>query len=617
MRCPNTICLALLMTSNAWSQSADSTGIPMWDSPATRTLADTTRIITLLDSARAWVGQGETERPVHVTAAALELISGIPLPNSAEDWLGIRTMQANKLQGIAHHYAGRYAKALDSFQHMEVAAHAQGRDKDVAAALNYQGYQYRSMVELERARAITLRALRILQGLPEDGNLANTYSGLGAIYFDLARMDSALILQQNAVELNERLGYDYYAALCRMAVAEIHNHNSHFQDAAEEIRLARPAVMEEGSPPDQVIFLYHEARAFMGTQRIKDAEASARQAMDLATEVGNDEYVFRSLELLALVASAQEQFGLAMELQDSARMALVRTLDLAKAQELTEVRLTAEHEREAAQAQLLLNEEKRQKKYMMIGGGLVALIAALLLWSLLAARRNAALLRSKNEEILRAQSRVVEVEKQRENEAVRTRIARDIHDDIGSGLTKITMLGNDAKRRMSDASEELQSSLDRIIGHSREVSAALSDIVWTVDPLHDTSAELVSHARMVTQRLLEDTDLQAELRFTHNDPSHPVSPNTKHHVMMVLKEALNNAMKYAGKSNVVVEFKAGAHRVDLRVSDDGPGFGPVLTGREGNGLRNMRKRAEAIGATLTINASPGKGCTVSLQGALD
>ena len=613
MRCSTILYIALLLTSKARSQSTDSTGIPVWAAPATNTLADTARIITLLDSARAWVGRGETERPVRAASAALDLIKAIPVPNTAEEWLNIRTMQANKLEGIAHHYAGRYAKALGSFQRMEVAAQALGREKDVAAALNYQGYQYRSMVELERARAITLRALRILKSLPEDGNLANTYSGLGTIYFDMARMDSALILQHQAVELHERLGYVYLAALCRMSVAEIHNRNNHFQDAAKELRLARPAVMKEGSPPDQVIFLYHEARAYMGAQRIPDAEASARQAMDLATQVGNEEYVFRSLELLALVASAQQQHGLAMELQDSSRMALVRSLDLAKAQELTEVRLTAEHEREAAKAQLILEAEKRKKKYSMIGGGLVALIAALLLWSLLAARRNAALLRSKNEEILRAQSQVVEVEKQRENEQVRTRIARDIHDDIGSGLTKITMLGNDAKRRLSDASEDLRSSLDRIIGHSREVSAALSDIVWTVDPLHDTSAELVSHARMVVQRLLDDAPIPAELHFIHNEPAHAVAPNTKHQVMMVLKEALNNAMKYGGGSAIRVEFQAGAHRLHLRVSDQGPGFDTEATGREGNGLRNMRKRAEAIGATLTVVASPGNGCTVELQ----
>lgn len=605
-----------LVASAVLGQAPDTTGIPRWSSPPTRTLADTVRIIALLDSARAWVGRGETEKPVPATDQALELIDGIARPNSAEAWLDVRIMQANKLQGIAHHYAGRYAQALDRFQRMEQAAEKLDRKKDVAAALNYQGYQYRSMLEWDRAKQITLRALRILQSLPEDGNLANTYSGLGTIYFDLHQLDSALLLQRKAVELHERLGYAYLAAMCRMDISEVHNLRFQFSEAFEQLRLARPFLMEGGSPPDQVIFLYHETRALMGLGRLAEALRSAEQCHALALAVGNDEYRFRSLELQALLASAQGRHGDAMELQDSARTALTKSLDLAKAQELTEVRLSAEHEREAAKAQLLLDEEKRQKRNTLFGGGLVALIALLLLGFLITARRNAALLRAKNEEILRAQGQVVEAERQRENEQVRTRIARDIHDDLGSGLTKITMLGSDAKHKLNAASEDIRASLDRIIGHSREVSAALSDIVWTVDPLHDVSTELVTHARSVTERLLSDTGVETTLEFLHEGPDFPVSPGSKHHVMMVLKEAVNNALKYANARRITVSLLVGDARFKLRITDDGEGFDPIAKALDGNGLRNMRKRAEAIGATLAVTASPGAGCSVALEGTL-
>lgn len=274
--------------------------------------------------------------------------------------------------------------------------------------------------------------------------------------------------------------------------------------------------------------------------------------------------------------------------------------------------MRVERERELAVLAARVLEQRQKKRYALMGTAFAVLLAGAMFNMFRASRRNAAALATKNEEILRAQSQVVEAEKQRENEQVRTRIARDIHDDIGSGLTKITMLGNDAKRRLGDASEDVRSSLERIIGHSREVSTALSDIVWTVDPLHDTSAELVSHARTVTQRLLEGTDMRAELRFTHNEPPHAVPPNTKHHVIMVLKEALNNAMKYAGNSSVQVDFTAGDHRLRVHVRDGGPGFDATSAGLKGNGLRNMRKRAEAIGARLSVTSGPGKGCSVEL-----
>jgi signal transduction histidine kinase len=594
------------MAIASFGQNPDSLAIQELARGASKTLADTVRIDALLDSAKAWVSTGRTESPVTATNAALELVAQIHSNAAA---LTERTLHANKLQGVAHHYAGRYAQALLRFQEMEKAARTLGRKKDEAAALNYQGYQYRSMDETERALEITERSLAILLTLPADGNLANTYSGLGTIHFELQQFDKAMAMQHRAVDLHIRSGHDGLAALSRMDVAEIHNKFGRFDSAYHELSLARPLIMDGENAPDQCIFLYHEAHALLGLGRADEAERLAQVALRLAKEVGNDEHLYRANELLALVASAKGHYKEALLKQDSSRAALIKSLDLEKAQELTEVRLTAEHDREQAALHARLEEERRMKRNTMVGGGLILLVAVLLAALLITTRR-------KNAQILAAQQLVVDAEKQRENEQVRTRIARDIHDDIGSGLTKIAMLGSEVKRSLHEHSNELRSALDRIIGHSREVNAALSDIVWTVDPMRDTSAELVSHARAVAQRTLQDSGIASTLRFQHNDPEHTVAPGTKHHVVMVMKEAINNAMKYANASHITVLLDAGANRVKLVVTDNGAGFDPEALARVGNGLRNMRSRAAAMGANLTVEATPGTGCTVTLEGPL-
>ncbi|MBL7953226.1 MAG: tetratricopeptide repeat protein [Flavobacteriales bacterium] len=594
------------MAISSHGQNVDSLAVLELTRGSKGTLADTIRIDAILDSAKAWVSTGGTESPVMATDAVLDLIARIP---GDPPQLLVRTLQANKLQGVAHHYAGRYAPALSCFQEMEKAAKALGRKKDEAAALNYQGYQYRSMDETERALEITQRSLAILQTLPPDGNLANTYSGLGTIHFELEQFDKAMAMHHRAVELHISSGNDGLAALSRMDLAELHNRFGRFDSAYHELSLARPLIMGSENPPDQCIFLYHEAHALLGLGRTDEAERNAQEAMRLAKEVGNDEHLHRTNELLALLASAKGRYKEALQKQDSSRAALINSLDLEKAQELTEVRLTADHEREQALLHARVEEERQMKRSTMIGGGLILLVAVLLAALLFTTRR-------KNAQILAAQQRVVDVEKQRENEQVRTRIARDIHDDIGSGLTKIAMLGSEAKRSLQEHSNELRTALDRIIVHSREVNAALSDIVWTVDPLHDTSGELVRHAREVAHRLLSDSGVACTLRFNHHDPEHPVAPGTKHHVVMVMKEAINNAMKYANAQHITVQLDAGARHVKLVVTDNGSGFDPEALARNGNGLRNMRARAEAMGATLLLNASPGQGCTVTLEGTL-
>ena len=214
------------------------------------------------------------------------------------------------------------------------------------------------------------------------------------------------------------------------------------------------------------------------------------------------------------------------------------------------------------------------------------------------------------------QNELVEVERQRENETVRTRIARDIHDDIGGRLTKVAMLSNEAKRKAQDHADDLRATLDRITAHSREVSAALSDIVWSVDPAQDSSAELVHHAGHVAHRLLDDAGMRHKLRFEHTEPGHPVSPSAKHHVVMVMKEAINNALKYAEAERITVRLTAGAGRFELLVQDDGKGFDPLAEARAGNGMRNMGERAKALGASFSLTAAPGQGCTIAMAGPL-
>lgn len=617
MRYPLLLTCSLVILGPIHAQHSDSLPYPQWKEPIKKALADTLRVDVLLDSAKAWVSMGETERPVRATTEAIAVLDGVRGEERSSLPIRVRRMQAYKVQGVAHHYAGRYAKALESFQHFQTAAEALGDLKNKAAALNYQGYQYRAMTETQRAKAITLQAIGILETLPLDGQLANARSGLGTIYFELAMFDSAMVFQQSAAELHRQLGNNELEAMCRLDIAELHMVGGRYDAALSELQRARPVLMEDPNMTQHCIFLVQEGRALIGLARIAEARLSLGQALVLSEKMDNDEHTTRVNEMLALVAAAEGRFPEALARQDSVRNALVRDLDLEKARELTEVRLGAEHEKDQALAELRITEERQQKRNALVGGGLVLLIAFLLLWLLLSARRNSTLLRKKNEEIILAHQRALEAEKQRENEEVRTRIARDIHDDIGSGLTKIAMLSNDARRRVQESSTDLQATLDRIVGHSREVSAALSDIVWSVDPTHDTSMELVYHARNVAQRLFDGSNVEHSLRIEHKDPAHPVAPGVKHHIVMVMKEAINNALKYADAKLITVRLEAGAHAFTLEVTDDGKGFDTRAMARTGNGQRNMQARADSIGATLSVKSSPGQGCSVSLTGSLE
>ena len=578
----------------------------------TKDMADTTLAQWHIDLTAKRSKAGDMDSAATHTQKAIALLAPLLETHPKDRKVNLLLAKANRHAGRLKYFDSLYDESLQYMQRANTHATIAEDTVEIGRSIMYMGFCFREMNDTQQALTYTRQAIATLARTEERTDLGTAIMSMGGIFTNVDMTDSALFHFRNALDVFQRTGSRSQVAAVLLNMTGLFNNIGAHDSVDHYLMLAEPYAPAL-SPPAQVRYHGMVGRALTMRKDFRNALQELELAESLAD--GNPSDLAEILHVKALAYAGSQDMPAAMNALRAGDDAMVQDLDLAKVQAVTEQRLLFEHERETAEAAAKLVAEQERKRTFILLTICVLVIAAMLLALLLNARRNSAALKAKNAEILRAQHQVVEVEKQRENEQVRTRIARDIHDDIGSGLTKITMLGNDAKRRVRESPDEVVGALDRIIGHSREVNAALSDIVWTVDPLHDTSTELVSHARMVTQRLLEDTPLRADLHFSHNDPSQPVAPNTKHHMMMVLKEALNNAMKYGGDSDLLVEFRAGAHGVHMRVTDHGPGFDNTTSGREGNGLRNMQKRAEAIGATLTVNSSPGKGCTVELRGS--
>lgn len=257
------------------------------------------------------------------------------------------------------------------------------------------------------------------------------------------------------------------------------------------------------------------------------------------------------------------------------------------------------------QQQLL---EEHARRNMLIGAIGVAVLIALLTWSRLR------LVRRKNEEILDAQERLLVSEKAREAEEVRTRIARDVHDDISGDLTKIGMLSTDVKGDLSSSEAAASEKIERIKELSRNVGRSLQDIVWSVDPMRDSARELVDRAALHTEQMTHSTGIRNHTSFVHEGPDVRIDPATRRDIYLLLKEALNNSIKYADASQLEVSLHSTTSGFDLRVKDDGRGFDASVARGMGNGLGNMQVRAERLSATWSITSRPGEGTTVLVRG---
>jgi signal transduction histidine kinase/ligand-binding sensor domain-containing protein len=211
-----------------------------------------------------------------------------------------------------------------------------------------------------------------------------------------------------------------------------------------------------------------------------------------------------------------------------------------------------------------------------------------------------------------------QMKQQRAIERERERIAKDIHDDLGAGLTQIMLQSALARR---EPQEQTQTHLAQISGTALELVSAMDEIVWAINPENDTLDGLVTYAGKYVEEYVTQTGLRCRLDLPAQVPAMTISAEVRHNLFLAVKEALNNAVKHAQAAEISFLLKTRPSGFSFVIKDDGRGLVPDVTrvpsadsGRvsSGHGLRNLVQRLEKIGGTCTIKSEPGKGTEVEL-----
>jgi len=209
----------------------------------------------------------------------------------------------------------------------------------------------------------------------------------------------------------------------------------------------------------------------------------------------------------------------------------------------------------------------------------------------------------------RSRRRLRELEIQQAMDQVRQRIARDIHDDLGAGLTEITLLSDNLRAdiRGPDTGEK---TVERIAARARALTHEMDEVVWAINPRTDTLESLVTYLNDFAQERLTLAGIRCRLNTAAELPNLQLPADLRHSLYRAAKEALNNATKHAGATEVAITIEARADDLLFIVQDNGRGFDPGQPLKRGNGLKNMRTRLVEIGGSCEIQSSPGKGTTV-------
>ena len=197
-------------------------------------------------------------------------------------------------------------------------------------------------------------------------------------------------------------------------------------------------------------------------------------------------------------------------------------------------------------------------------------------------------------------------------ERMRTRIATDLHDDIGASLSRIALFSEVAKEEASKASPRLLEMSQKIGDNARELLDAVGTLVWSIDPRHDRFDDVITHMKNFAQEMFSVKGIEYSLDIQPELSKLRLPLDVRKNLLLVFKEAVNNVVKHADCKTAQVSMRLVDGLLEMNITDDGKGL-PAHGTHDGHGLTNMKLRAQAMNADLSIHSRDGKGAVVSLR----
>lgn len=215
----------------------------------------------------------------------------------------------------------------------------------------------------------------------------------------------------------------------------------------------------------------------------------------------------------------------------------------------------------------------------------------------------------------REQIQRLKEEKKAALELERQRIARDMHDDLGSGLSALNLLAEVARQKSAD--KKVREEIGQISSQAQELSAKIREIIWTASPRNDSLESLLSYLHQHAVTFFEPTGIQLNAHWPEAIPSIKIPGESRRHLYLAFKEALNNIVKHACATKVGIEFNLEAGLLLVIIRDNGKGFDTALSlHAPGSGLKNMAERMQQVGGRFSIR-SGSQGTELRLELGLD
>ncbi len=436
-------------------------------------------------------------------------------------------------------------------------------------------------------------ALKINQEIGEKTAIALNYGNIGINYGYQGNYSEALKNQFAALKINEEIGDKNGIALNYGNIGNIYEAQGNYPEALKN-QFAALKICEEIGDKSGLALSYNNIGEIYTKQKNNNAASQyLNKSLSLAKEIGSLEIIKNSYNRLSFLDSAQGNFNKSLEHYKMYVITRDSMYNKKNTEKLLQLNLQYEFDKKESLLKakqdnkdaLALRELQSQK---LLRNFFIGLIGLLLLLSFLIYRAYHA------RQLLRMND-------------IRNKIAGDLHDDIGSTLNSISIYSEVAKKK-DDHHDE---ALEMIGDASRKVIEAMSDIVWTINAENDNFEKIIFRMKSLTYNLFRAKSIEFTFHADEILNEKKLSLEQRRNFYLVFKEAVNNLVKYSNATRAAITLTNEDNRIRLRIQDNGVGF-DTSQENTGNGLKNMKRRAEEIEAEFNIESQSGGGTHIEL-----
>jgi signal transduction histidine kinase len=522
--------------------------------------------------------------------------------------LGVVLSMLNK--GGVFYKKGAAKEATQEFINALTIAEKKGYKNEIASLYKNIGLIYYSQGKTKEALAYNNKALQVFISLKAKKNIADTYVNIGNCYFDDYQPQKALLNYNKALKISEEIKDSKTIAKLYNNIGSVYIND--LQDTIKGVNYLLDAlkIKKQANNQNDLIIQYNNiATVYMDMKKFDLAQSYNDEAFKLAEKSRNLEELLHIYETYSLINSSQKDYKKAYDyhkLYTKTKDSLLNIDNLKAVEEINTKYQTAEKEK-----QLLQKEAETKKKTTTII--ILSLLAVFISIVGLLIYRQQRLKNTQQKQEFELQTAIAQIENQNKLHEQRLSISRDLHDNIGAQLTFIISSVENLKFGFPTMDQLVKNHLTRISDFTKTTIVELRDTIWAMNADVFTFDDLSSRIYNFIEKA-QSAKETTEFKFIIDEAlqKNTFSSLEGINLYRTIQEAVNNAIKYAEATQIMVHVSKIQKGIQLEIFDNGKGF-DLEQNELGNGLLNMQKRIEEIGGVFKIQSELAKGTQIIIS----